>query len=215
MEKETIFTLIRHGETKDNLNAVLQGQSDTELDDLGIEQAKMVAARLRLEGPFDCFFSSDLKRAMTTAEIISKAIGLPVIGTTELREWNLGILQQRPAKELWQEYPKIMESFRSSGEELEIPGGESRRQFRKRVSGFLERMIEEHSGKHILLVTHGGVLRAIFRYAMHIPETLSIQPQVSNTGFSRIALKSTGWQLQCWNDISHLRNFKTIDLQAY
>ncbi len=215
MDKTTLFTLIRHGETKDNHDAVLQGQSDTPLNDAGIAQARLVAERLKVEGPFDVFFSSDLSRAMMTANMISEAIGLPVQPTTALREWHLGVLEQRPAKELWQEYPDIMRSFRQSGGDLEIPGGESRRQFRARVTGFLQKIAEEHAGKHVLLVTHGGVLRAIFRYILSLPENVDVQPQVSNTAFSRIALKPDGWQLQCWNDTSHLHSIKMVELQAY
>ena len=215
MDDTTVFTLIRHGETDDNHNAVLQGQSNTPLNEAGLAQARLVAERLKLEGPFDVFYSSDLSRAMMTAQTISEAISLPVEPTTALREWHLGVLEQRSAKELWQEYPDIMRSFRQSGGDLEIPGGESRRQFRARVTGFLNQVAEKHHGKHVLFVTHGGVLRAIFRYILSVPETVDIQPQVSNTAFSRIALKPDGWQLQCWNDTFHLHSMKIVELQAY
>ncbi|MBO4631707.1 MAG: histidine phosphatase family protein, partial [Lentisphaeria bacterium] len=67
----TEFIVVRHGETEANLQGILQGQSDTELNPLGIRQAELVAERLKKEH-FDLIFSSDLSRTMNTARLIAE-----------------------------------------------------------------------------------------------------------------------------------------------
>ena len=64
-------------------------------------------------------------------------------------------------------------------------------------------------------MTHGGVLRAFFRYVLEIPETLNIKPMVSNVGFSRFTFNGEDWTMNCWNDTSHLYGMTLTDPKAY
>ena len=90
----TDFILIRHGQTKENIEGRLQGHFDGSLDETGIRQAHAVAARLAGEHAA-VLYSSDLKRAYKTAEIIARNLQLPVRALRELREWHLGELENR------------------------------------------------------------------------------------------------------------------------
>ena len=86
---ETTIYLVRHGETVDNARQIMQGQTQGELNEQGREQALQVAERLAGES-FDAVVSSDLRRAVQTAEIIAAPHGLPVVKMPLLRERDWG-----------------------------------------------------------------------------------------------------------------------------
>lgn len=201
----TEFTLIRHGQTAENIEGRLQGHFDSRLDETGLAQAEAAARRLAGEH-FDFLYSSDLQRARKTAEIIAAELNMDVIPVRELREWHLGELENRPCKELWEEYPEIMNCFKYESGDVPVPGGESRRQFYKRVADCLESLAEKHPGRKILLVTHGGVMRSIFRHIVGCVAQTSLLPLISNVSYSRFCKRDGLWQLCCWNDVSHLKN---------
>lgn len=202
---DTDFTVIRHGQTAENLSGRLQGHTDTELDRLGLLQARCAAERLRGE-TFDHIFSSDLRRAMLTARIIAEAVGGEAVPLPALREWHLGDLENRLTAELWEKYPQVMNSFKYEGDDLPVPGGESRFEFLKRVADCIDSLAAQYEGKRILLVTHAGALRAIFRRIVGPVGNDSLLPQVSNAGYSRFCRRGDRWQLCCWNDVSHLKD---------
>ena len=85
----TILYLIRHGETVDNSNKIMQGQTQGELNEKGINQARMVSKNLT-EEHFDAIISSDLKRSYDTASIIAEPHFLTVVTTPLLRERDWG-----------------------------------------------------------------------------------------------------------------------------
>ena len=87
---DTDITIIRHGQTAANIQGILQGHFDAMLDDTGRIQSQCAADRLRGEPPFDAFYSSDLKRAWETAEIIGRALGSEPVPLTDLRECRNG-----------------------------------------------------------------------------------------------------------------------------
>src|SRR5664279_1147846 len=84
--------IVRHGQTVDNLENRIQGHTDSPLTKLGVRQAEAVADRLASEN-FSAIYSSDLGRAIHTAEIIAAKHDLPVQPTPLLRELNLGVAQ--------------------------------------------------------------------------------------------------------------------------
>lgn len=86
---ETTILLVRHGETEDNARQIMQGQTHGNLNEQGREQARQVALRLQSE-KIDAFVSSDLRRAVQTAEIIAAPHGLPISQTPLLRERDWG-----------------------------------------------------------------------------------------------------------------------------
>ena len=184
---------------------ILQGFLNTDLDETGIRQAECAAERLRDE-KFDCIFSSDLKRAMQTAQIIAHFHDLEVVPVKELREWHLGDLEGRPCAELKKQYPEIMHCFSLDGGEVVGPRRESRLEFFRRVADCLESMAEKHAGKRILLITHGGVLRAVFRHVVGMVTAQAMIPVTSNASYTHFVKRDKLWQLCCWNDVSHLKS---------
>ena len=107
---ETTIFLVRHGETVDNARQIMQGQTQGELNERGIEQAQQVAQRLASE-QIDAVVASDLHRAIQTAEIIAAPHGLPVKTIEVLRERDWGSFTGRFIPELKGEtWPDDIES---------------------------------------------------------------------------------------------------------
>ena len=199
----TEFVAVRHGETDANLAGTLQGQSDTELNPLGVRQAELTAERLKAEH-FDFIFSSDLSRSMRTARAIAGPHRLPVQPLHALREWNLGELQGRKWNALEEQYSDIMAAFTSEIGNVRVPGGESRFDFYQRVADCLDEMSERFAGKRILLVSHGGTLKAMFHHIAGPVSKTSRLPLTGNASVSSFRYIEGSWQLMSWNDVSHL-----------
>ena len=201
---DTIFTIVRHGQTDANVQGVLQGQYDTPLGETGRAQARAAAEWLKHE-KFDLFYSSDLSRAFETAQIIGKAIGMEPVPMRELREWDLGDLVGRPHSELRTQYPDVIRSFHHDCvDDISVPGGESRDEFFTRITSCLIRLCNEHPGARILLVSHGGALRAIYRQIAGLIGEGRLVPQMTNAGISRFRRHDGSWQMLTWNETTHL-----------
>ena len=85
----TTLYLVRHGETEDNVNKIMQGQTQGRLTENGREQARVLSLQMQDE-KIDAFLSSDLRRSFETCEIIARPQGLPVVSTPLLRERDWG-----------------------------------------------------------------------------------------------------------------------------
>ena len=143
---KTIIFLVRHGETVDNARQIMQGQTQGELNARGREQALQVAGRLAAEH-LDAVVSSDLRRAIQTAEIIARPHGLTVSTTPLLRERNWGSFTGRFIPDLRGEvWPDDIESE----EELLM-----------RARSFLIYMTATYPGCRVVAVGHGIVNKAI------------------------------------------------------
>ena len=140
--------LVRHGETQWNVEHRFQGISDIELTDRGREQAKELGDRLG-DRHFDAVWSSDLMRAVKTAEIV---FGGSTIDS-RLRELDFGDIDGLTWSDLSDETREALLEF----DHFSAPNGESVADMRARVSGFLDDLV---AGNH-LVVTHGGVVRMI------------------------------------------------------
>ena len=197
----TEFYVVRHGETAANSRNIVQGQSDVPLNETGLAQAARLAERLRTVS-FDAVYSSDLDRAMRTARIISPNLA-PVLSPA-LREWDLGDWVGRPFDEVKRLYPDEVDGFLHDREELQVTGGESKRQAYGRVCRLLDELAERERDRRLLLVTHCGVIRAMLKHVLGISVPLPRQPQVGNASFSRLLHADGRWQLGSWNDTSHL-----------
>ena len=200
------FTVVRHGQTAENARGILQGWLDTPLDERGRRQSRAAAERLRNE-KFDLLASSDLRRALESAAPIGELLNLPIEKLPALREWHLGELEGRPVGELQKEFPEIMDAFlRDTDEELRVPGGESHAAFFARVAACLDALAQANPGRRLLLVTHGGVLRAVYRHVAGFVPAGRLIPQTGNACICRFCYRSGEWQLTCWNDLTHLKD---------
>lgn len=152
--KVTVY-VVRHGETKWNTKKMIQGHKDSPLTNNGISQAKELAKELR-KIKFDIIFSSDLLRAKRTAEIIAAERKLAVETTKLLRERTFGHLEGKTLGAL-KSFGNLEEIYRSKL----YPDIESDEEIATRMITFLREAAIAHAGKRILVVTHGGIMKAL------------------------------------------------------
>lgn len=170
----TILYLIRHGETVDNVAQIMQGQTQGCLTEHGREQAEEVAARLA-KVKIDAIVSSDLRRAIQTAEIISTRHGLPVSVTPLLRERDWGSFTGRYIPDLKDEvWPEDIESLDCLLE---------------RAQRFLEYIMTNYEGQTVVAVGHGIVNKAIQAVFYHKP--MNQVQRMSNAEVRVLCLSTT------------------------
>lgn len=178
--------LLRHAQSGWNAERRWQGQADPDLSPLGEAQAADVGRRLRTAGAagkpraagaadsgplIDLVVSSDLVRAHRTAEIVASAVGAagPHIVEPLLRELDVGSWSGLTRPEIEQRWPGQLALF-DGGAAMSPPGGETRAEFEARVAEAVARvaaLVAEHRARHTLVVSHGGVLRALARLSGH------------------------------------------------
>ncbi|WOK92203.1 phosphoglycerate mutase-like protein 4 [Canna indica] len=163
LDKLPIFTeiiAVRHGETARNASRVLQGHLDTELNETGRQQATAVADRLFREPKVAGIYSSDLKRAAETANIIANICNLPEVRkTATLRERNLGDIQGLSSSDATKLKPEAYKIFVSTNRDGVIPGGgESLNQLKERSVSCFERIAKKHKGIFLLYTTQVLIL---------------------------------------------------------
>lgn len=183
----TTLLLVRHGETDWNRDGRWQGHSDTQLNDVGREQAVRVAGEL--DG-VDVVYASDLARARETAEIVAARLGLPVRLDERLRERSFGAWEGKTA-------PEIEAQFRDAharwlaGEGAGAEDAEAFADFAARVQGFLADVLARHPDGTVLVVAHGGSIRVIHALASgldYVRDHRSI-PAVPNCTVVRYVVK--------------------------
>jgi 2,3-bisphosphoglycerate-dependent phosphoglycerate mutase len=201
--KRTQIIMVRHGQTQWNLKGIRQGHLDSALTENGIVQAKALAERLQRER-FTALYSSDLGRAVETAEFISAVTGHMIVTDARLRERHLGIFQGLSGEEIKQQFPEEYTLHRSLGPDYVIPGGESARQQVERNVGCLNEIAEKHAGAQVVVVTHGGVVSGFFRNTLSIPLEAPRRFEFVNAGLNVFAHDEGNWILLTWGDVSHL-----------
>jgi 2,3-bisphosphoglycerate-dependent phosphoglycerate mutase len=201
----TRFCLVRHGETDWNAACRLQGHTNIDLNARGLAQAKQMATALRkINLQFDVLYTSDLLRAAKTAQAIEALFKTSAISNAALRERHLGALQGLTTEEAPTREPDLWESHLSRNIEENLRDGESIQQFSDRIKTALEKIRIDHSGKTILLVSHGGVLDMMYRIASN--QTLDAKKAVAvpNASLNWISHDGLTWRVDSWADTSHL-----------
>ncbi len=160
----TILTLIRHGHTDWNALGRYQGSAPIPLSQRGLAQAARLVDALRPGPQIDAAYCSDLARCRQTIAPLAAAFGLPVTHDSRLREVDYGHWQGLTRAEAAAWDSAAFAAYSADPENVAIPGGESQRMLASRVLAALGDILAAHSGGHILVVTHGGPIRAILRH---------------------------------------------------
>lgn len=153
MARTLTLLLVRHGQTEWNAAGLMQGQTPhVPLTELGHQQSAEAARELAAHGP-GALISSDLHRALQTAEHCARATGLPVQTSPALREQSYGVLEGRPSRELWDVVD--WDDVHWAAE-----AGESLAQLHARVGAYLGHLRRHLPAEVVALVTHGDTIRA-------------------------------------------------------
>jgi probable phosphoglycerate mutase len=201
--KHTKIVLVRHGETRWNVEQRIQGQGDSALTEAGIEQARAIGRRLAREH-FDRLIASDLGRAMQTAREIGELTKHQVAPDPRFRERHFGAGEGLTYTEIDVRYPGAFSRVREVDPDFTIPGGESRRQFHARVVAGLEALAEEHRGEALVVVTHGGVLATLYRHVHGIDLSVPHSIPILNASYNALTHDGDAFRIDAWADIDHL-----------
>src|SRR5262245_13590384 len=169
--------VVRHGETEENASGVVQGHHHGTLSARGRRQAEQLAMRFR-EIQFDAIYTSDLGRAVMTAEAIGRFQQARIQRRLLLRERNAGIFQGRSFRDM----DLFQEQSGFTHAEFKPEGGESYRDVLVRVVSFLE-SIRGHADDHrLLIVSHGRWMRMLLSIALKLEIEQSTAIPQTNTG---------------------------------
>jgi broad specificity phosphatase PhoE len=159
----TTILLARHGESDWNRAKRWQGFADRPLTDVGRRQATALAERLQ-ETELDAIYSSDLQRAKETAEVVAYARGLTVQTTPDLREVDVGSWSGLTRAEAEERFPDAYARWLNGGEGWN--DGETYDEMSERVIRAIYRIAEAHDGGRVLVIAHGGSIRAVHAAAL-------------------------------------------------
>jgi probable phosphoglycerate mutase len=200
----TSIYLIRHGDYDELVDG--KPVEDPGLSPKGARQANFLRDRLAHTGEIqaDALISSPARRARETAEILGPALGAAVALDTNLEEWRCdrGALSNEEFNARWR---NVSEAQRPYFQWVE--GGESFVELTARVQLALNRIWQEHEGKTIVLVTHGGVIQASFAYFFNLSATTVPGIATENTAMTHWsrAAEASRWTLTRHNDHGHLQ----------
>lgn len=179
MSDPTTLLLVRHGQTEWNAANRVQGQTNSDLTELGRAQAEAVAQFLAAETPSmrswsqrpTALYASDLDRTQQTAAPLAERLGMAPVLDPRLREMHFGELEGLTWGELEAKFPEVSMRLWGSASDPErtAPGGESRVGMHRRSLGALEEIGARHPGETVAVVTHGGVISFFIRAVLGIP----------------------------------------------
>jgi broad specificity phosphatase PhoE len=195
--------LVRHGQSTWNREHRIQGQLDPPLSEEGRRQAERLGQRLagrRLAG----FYSSDLKRAFETAQLIGALIRMEPEPVAGLREIYLGDWEGRTTEELAQHFPEAWARWTEEPNWDVVPGGEGAARFEARAAAALDAILRRHLHGDVLVVTHGGLIQvALHRILGHASRGL-FPFKIQNASVSVIEKRDGRVIIGGVNDTSHL-----------
>lgn len=163
--------LVRHGQTDWNAERRIQGHTPTELNAVGRQQADMLAHWFSTRR-FSAIWSSDLPRALQTAQAIATRQSCSITTTPQLRERSLGVFEGKTWDEVRAMRADLTNSATNNGDLADwtgVPGVESDLQLWNRTRSVLDTMSNAAPGNDVLAVTHGGVLKHIIWHVLGLP----------------------------------------------
>jgi len=203
----TRVLLVRHGQSQGNAERRFGGHSPSPLSELGHRQAEAAARALASEG-VTAVYSSDLLRAVQTAEPLARATGLEIKRTAAFRERGVGRMEGLTFEEAAQMYPEEYAALLRRDFEHVLEGGESYRQLLDRSAAELDRAVEEHRGGTIAVFSHTGTICILALHLMGALDAPHLKPvwvSSANCGVTRFEIQHGGLiRVLRVNDTRHL-----------
>ncbi len=210
----TRLYLVRHGQSAGNAEGRFGGHGPTPLSPLGEEQARITAKILAKEG-IQAIYSSDLSRAVQTAQPLADLLNIPIVSTPAFRERHVGVLEGLTFDESKAEYPKDYYALVNRNIHHVITKGESYRHLLRRVTGELRIILRAHQGEKIAIFSHTGaicfmtlhLIGAIHRDTKQTPWLVT-----SNCGINRFEIRGPrNVRVLALNDTRHLADITGND----
>jgi broad specificity phosphatase PhoE len=185
----TTVYLARHGESDWNASNRFQGHSDRPLTEVGRTQAAELAATLVSDAALSAIYSSPLQRAFETASIVGARVGLEPVPVDDLREVDVGGWSGLSREEVEERFPGAFQRWLDGGEGWE--DGETYAHMAERVLAALRQIADAHPDGEILVVSHGGPIRAIHAAAagLDVHAYRRLNRVEGNADVSRVAVE--------------------------
>ena len=200
------YVLIRHGESVWNGERRIQGNQDPALSSRGRRQADLLVAGLRDRLPKSvvAVYTSPLRRAAETAERIAGAFDLPVVPEPDFREMRLGRWEGMTVAEIQAAFPDTYERWLADPQTHPAPEGERLEAFARRVTAAFDRMRAAHPGADLILVSHGGPIKALACHILGLDVRWLFRIKQDNTAVTVLEADEATRRVVLLNDTCHL-----------
>jgi broad specificity phosphatase PhoE len=207
MSLTTEVLLIRHGQSKGNAEGRFGGHTATPLSAWGRKQAR-ATARVLAAQKISAIYSSDLPRAIETAEPLARIAHVRIQSTAAFRERSVGVMEGLTFEEAAEAFPDQYAALLRRDFEHVLSGGESYRQLLDRARTKLDEAIELNKGGRIIIFSHTGTICILALHLMGALDAPNLKPvwiATANCGISRFDLRDDGFiRVASLNDTSHL-----------
>ncbi len=197
----TRLGLVRHGQTYANIDRVWHGHTDTQLTELGYQQARQLGEHFRHYMIPTVIVASPLQRARITAENIAASFNLDVTLDKRLMEFDLGDWEDKTFDSLGESGEDVMRQL-VENPDYRTPNGESQNSVKARFTEALDEIVERHSGENIVVVAHGVALGITLAHLVDSNTRKWPNYSKKNTAFSELCLETNS--LLTFNRTDHL-----------
>ena len=198
--------LVRHGKTEWNEAGRYVGRSDIGLSASGLREAEALGQHLAGER-IDAIYCSNLKRAVQTAQVIASGRDVELVICEELREMDFGELEGLTLEEIRQRRPEF-DWWTGRDADMQFPQGESVRRVASRVGPFAGRLERHAEGETVLIVAHGGTLRALICLLLGLDLEHWWQIALDSASLTVVDTYPERTVLSLLNDVCHLSDLK-------
>jgi len=202
----TELLLVRHGQTDSNLQGRWQGWDGVPLNQQGEREAALIARRLAQTGEaIAALYASPLRRAWQTAERIAEALNLSPVPHDGLKEIHFGHISGITLDEFREGHPDLHQRWTDKMDlAFTFPGGEQRAQFFQRVGEAMEEIAERHPDQKIVVVSHGGSIRAGLVHYLPAQFSQWWTYELGNCSLTRLEVRDGQARLLALDDRAHL-----------
>lgn len=205
----TRIIVVRHGQTawNEGQGERFRGRAEVELDDKGIKQARATVARLA-QWEAAAIYSSPLKRALSTANILAEPLKLQVQPMEGLIDIDYGRWQGLSLKEAAEDDSKLYELWLKSPHLVTFPQGENLEKVQKRVVSAVESLVPQHPGQSIVLVSHKVVCKVLFCSLLGLDTSHFWELQQDPCTINLVEVDDNAVAIVSLNDNCHLKELK-------
>jgi broad specificity phosphatase PhoE len=209
----TELVLARHGETTWNVENVFRGRADVALNEVGIRQAELLGRYLSSWKP-EAIYSSPLRRALDTANIVASYQKVAVRIAENLVDFDYGKWQSLPEQEAKRLYPALVTEWHNNPHKIRMPGGEGLEDVRRRAVELVDGILSRHQG-NVLLVSHRVVLKVLICHLLGLDNSHFWNIRQDVCGITIFDYVDGRFVLTRHNDTSHLRDLQKSALADF
>ena len=211
-----LLYLVRHGETAWNAEWRIQGVSNQPLNDIGRSQANALIPPL-MGRPITAIYTSHLKRARETAEILAEGLGgFPLHEDERLSELDQGELEGMVIAEIKEKYNGFWEEWRERPADAQTPGGESMKELQARAWRAVESIRDRHPGEMVVAVSHNLAITALLCRILDMDLNTMRRLRQHNAAINLIEYTpERDWGVVMMNVVSHLNGALATDEKPY